>query len=1015
VIARLVFLSLLATSSACAQLHSLDVSQYLHTSWLAQDGYFRGLGSGGVMAQTADGYIWILSVTGLLRFDGVRFAKWKPPNGESLPGKPPSALLASKDGSLWIAGHGVAELRPDGTWHRYHELDNSSLVTLAEGKDGVIWAGVGGRSRAGSCSLYRIDHRKAECYERPEFANLNFSSLYVDREGRLWADTEIGIWRILPGPPTLVQKMTTPVVAFSEDSQGSLLYTRGGSIWKLSAEGKSVPYLTEIDGTRINGRTMLSDREGGLWIGTNGQGIVHLHEGRVDRFSSFDGLSSDYVQAIYQDREGNVWVTTPDGIDKFTKPAVPRLTRKQGLSSDSVLSVLIDRRGRTWVGTENGLNELVGGQVLQPSLRLRHHPALALVETHTGRLIVATFDRNRTSVQTRWHIVPDEDGRVWLEGSAELFTVTEDAKGTLWAASRELGLLHFRTNGELIRRFRDQDFGDYPLSVAYDSQRMGIWFTTHQGDLFFLKGDRILRKYGVADGLGYGPVRVSEVDKDGGVWLTTKVGLAYLKDGKISLLGRRNGLPCDAVHWMRRGQDDNIWLYTECGLVSFSEADLQSWIAHPLHTVTITHYLDNTEGVECTTGSGWYTPLTAMTEDGRILFAMETGLGVLDPHHLNYNALPPPVHIEEITADGREIEHSSGASLPPNTDVIRIVYTALSFDAPRKVRFRYRLLGYDKEWSSPVSLREATYTNLPPGNYRFEVVACNNDGVWNNKGATLRFFVAPSWYQTLWFRFLAVLAAISLLTAFYVRRIGRIEREVNLRFEERMAERMRIARELHDTLLQSLQGLVLSFSSFSARVTATPEVREEMERSLERGDQLAISGRERIRDLRAAPTKVEDLTTALSAVVGETIGDFGSNFSVRVTGTPIPLQEVVQDEAIWIIREALANVRQHSGADAVQLLISFQVGEFRISVEDNGRGFESGAPHTSPNGHFGLTGMHERAQTIGGRLSVSSFPAKGTSVELSVPGRIAYNGRRGWFGGMFSAISWRVLINRKIR
>ena len=335
---------------------------------------------------------------------------------------------------------------------------------------------------------------------------------------------------------------------------------------------------------------------------------------------------------------------------------------------------------------------------------------------------------------------------------------------------------------------------------------------------------------------------------------------------------------------------------------------------------------------------------------------------MLDPRHLNQNDLPPPVHVEGITADGREIAMQEQVALPARTGAIHIAYTALSFVAPRKVLFRYKLQGYDKDWSRPVSLREVTYTNLPPGKYRFQVIACNNNGVWNSEGATLSFFVEPSWYQTLWFRLLAILVILSLLTAFYLGRIGLIEREMNLRFEERMTERMRISRELHDTLLQSLQGLALSFSSFSSRVTATPEVLEEMEHSLDRVDQLVISGRERIRDLRGESTKLIDLTTALSTAVYETLGDLGPTFNVEVKGTPRPLHEVVQEEAVWIVREALANARQHSGAETVQLLVSFQDGEFGISVHDSGRGFRPDFANAPRDGHFGMIGMRESGQ-----------------------------------------------------
>jgi ligand-binding sensor domain-containing protein len=982
---------MLGTSPVFAQLRSLDVSQYLHTSWTAQDGYFRGIG--GAMAQTADGQIWVLSANGLLRFDGMRFAEWTPPKGESLPGKPPATLLGSRNGSLWLAGHGVAELRNDGTWHRYHELDSSSLVQLAEDQDGVIWAGVGGRPTSYSCSLFRIDRGKAECYKRPEIAGLDFSRLYVDREGRLWADSKIGIWRILPGPPMLIQKESLPVDAFCEDSDGSLLYTLNGPIWKLSAEGKPENYLEKVDGTRINGSAMLRDREGGLWIGTSGEGIVHLHEGRVDHFSSFDGLSSDFVQAIFQDREGNVWAISPDGIDKFTKPAVPRLTRKQGLSSDSILSVLTDQRGRTWVGTDNGLNELVTDHLIQSSLQSRSQPGFALVETHTGHLLIATLDRNMTIVPNHGRMVLDGSDEGWLEGYKTVFALAEDGDGTLWAASRELGLLHLRGNGDLIKAFNAENLGDYPLSVAFDPKRDGIWFTTHQGELLFLKDDKILERYGLANGLGYGPIRVSQVDNDGGVWVTTKIGLAHLAGGKISLLGRKNGLPCDALHWMRHDQDHNVWLYTECGLVSFSENDLLSWITHPSHIVTVTHYLDSTEGVENNANGGWFTPLTALTRDGRILFAMRTGLGVLDPRHLNQNALPPPVHIEGVTADGREIGNTGRVSLLAKTSAIHISYTALSFAAPRKVRFRYKLEGYDKDWSPPVSLREVTYTNLPPGNYEFRVIACNNDGVWNNEGATLDFHIPPAWFQTMWFRALCWGAAIMMLWCTYRLRVRQIAAAMSGRFDERLAERTRIARELHDTLLQTIQGSKLVAANALKNTHDPVRTQRALEKLSEWLGRATEEGRAALHSLRTSTTETNELAAGLRQALESCSGESSMVAEFKLNGNAREMHPIVRDEVYLIGYEAIRNAYMHSAGSRVHVELTY--GDYlALCIRDNGSGIDPSIAVSGKAGHFGVPSMRERAARIGARLTIETISNSGTEVKIVVPGNLAFSKAR---------------------
>jgi signal transduction histidine kinase/ligand-binding sensor domain-containing protein len=985
----LIFLFLLVPPPVPAQLRSLDVSQYLHTSWTAQDGYFRGVGSR--MAQTDDGYIWFLGFTGLLRFDGVRFVEWTPTNGESLPGRPPSALLKSRDGSLWIAGFGLAELKSDGTLHRYHEFDTMSLLNLAEGNDGTVWVGVGNRSTPDSCSLFRIVQGKAECYKRPEFAGLNFVLLYVDSKGSLWGDAEVGIWRILPGPPKLMQKTTSRIGAFGEDSEGTLLYTSNGPIWKLSADGRSEIYLDKIEGTAINGRGISRDRDGGLWIGTSGEGIVHVHEGRVDHFSTSDGLSSSFVQAIFEDREGNVWTTSPNGIDKFTKPAVPKLTSKQGLSNDSVVSVLTDRRGRTWVGTDKGLNELVAGDSLQPSLKFRDRPALGLAETNAGSLLVATQDRNKASLPNYSRLVHDGGERIWLETHKTVFALAEDDDGKLWAVSRDLGLVRLRENGDIIRTFNGEKFGDYPLSVAFDENRKGIWFTTHEGELYFLKDDKISERYGSSVGLGYGPVRILHVDKDQGVWLATRRGLAQLVGGHLSILGSKNGLPCDAVHWMQRDQDRNVWLLTECGLVGFSESDLLAWSTQSSHVVTLTHSLDNTDGVENAASGGWFTPLSAMTKDGRILFAMRTGLGVLDPRHTNENAVPPPVHIEEIIADGHATGSSSHASLPARTGSIHIAYTALSFAAPRKVRFRYKLQGYDKEWSPPVSLREVTYTNLPPGNYSFSVIASNNSGVWNDKGATAEFTILPAFYQTRLFLILCAVAVIGLFWLGLRWRVKRVAAAVRERSEVRADERVRIARDLHDTLLQGVQGLMLHFHVAAQGLPEGSQTRASMDRALVTADQILVEGRNRVTRLRSDDLTYTDVADAFKALAADHDYEDRIRFSFKIDGPAKDIVPSVLHEVYYIGREAIGNAFRHSKASEITATLCCGSKAVDFSVTDNGCGFDALAQQTSPeSGHWGLPGMKERAAAIGATFKCLSTPGKGTQVMVVVPARRAY-------------------------
>src|SRR5215475_6249300 len=353
-----IFLFLLGTAALPAQTQTPDVSQYLHTSWTAQDGFFKG----GIqsIAQTSDGYLWVSSTTGLLRFDGVRFVEWRPPSSDSLPGRPLERLLGSRDGSLWIGGTGLAELKANGDFRRYHQLDGTWIFALIEDRDGAIWAGGGGQPQ--SPKLCRFYHGESECFPANGFIGPTVQALYEDAKGQLWMGNRTGIWRLRPGPAREIAPYSDMIHAFAEDAKGTLIISGGGQVNMITAEGTVKPYPTQLD----DAYAFLKDREGDLWVGTDGEGIVHVHEERTDRFTVADGLSFNYVYALIQDREGNVWAATGNGLHKFTKAAITTITFKQG----QVNSVLIDRKGASWVGTIGGLQKFANGRLKKADVKL---------------------------------------------------------------------------------------------------------------------------------------------------------------------------------------------------------------------------------------------------------------------------------------------------------------------------------------------------------------------------------------------------------------------------------------------------------------------------------------------------------------------------------------------------------------------------------------------------------------------------------------------------------------------
>jgi signal transduction histidine kinase len=363
----------------------------------------------------------------------------------------------------------------------------------------------------------------------------------------------------------------------------------------------------------------------------------------------------------------------------------------------------------------------------------------------------------------------------------------------------------------------------------------------------------------------------------------------------------------------------------------------------------------------------------------------------IDPAAIDTNAVPPPVHIQSIASGGTTYSTATGVRLPVGASNLQIKYTALSLSMPDRVRFRYRLDGVDAEWQEAGTRREAFYTNLGPGSYRFQVIAANNDGVWNDAGATLAFVIPAAYYQATWFRVLCTLAAAAAAWGMYRRHVRRLAVQMQGRIEERLTERERIARELHDTLLQGFQGLVLRFQAVATTIPSTDPSRTLMEDALARADDVLVEGRDRVRGLRGAASAVGDLAAALAQFGEQLARDASAEFSVVIEGEPRALHPVVRDEAYWIGREALVNAFHHAEARRVEVEIAFGSRDLRLRLRDDGRGLE---PEVLKKGgraeHWGLPGMRERASRIGGRLELWSRAGAGTEVELRVPSPTAY-------------------------
>ena len=872
----------------------------------------------------------------------------------------------------------------------------STLEDPTEDREGTVWAG-GYAIPAGR--LCAIQNSRVQCYGEDGSLGSGVGSLYEDSRGNLWAAASgtARLWRWKPGPPK-GYPMPDLVQGLSEVDNGALLISTLGGIRQLIG-GRVEMYMLPIAGRQFTAGRLLLDRDGGLWIGTNGRGLLHVHQGRTDLFTRSDGLSGDLAFSVFEDREGDIWVATRDGLDRFRDFAIPTISVKQGLSNGSVESVLAARDGSLWVGTLDGLNRW-------------NHWRITIYRNRNSRLpddvVESLFqdDQGRIWASTRRGVAYSENGRfIPVSGlpGGTVHSIAGDSAGNLWI-SQDHGLFHLLQGSvvELIpwARLGRKDWADV---LFPDPVLGGLWLGFRESGLAYLKDGQVRASYTGADGLE-GFVSGLQLDRDGALWAATQGGLSRTKNGRLGTLTSKNGLPCDTVLWVMEDDDHSFWLEMACGLVRIARSELDAWVADPRRTIQA-RVFDSSDGVRIRATPTGSNP-GVVKADGKLWFVAGDGVGVIDPRHLNFDKLPPPVHIEQITAD-RKIRWqnfwgaaASNLRLPALSRDLEIDYTALSLVAPEKNQFKYRLEGYDRDWQNAGNRRQAFYTNLSPRNYRFRVIASNNNGVWNEAGASLDFSIAAAYYQTRWFLAACAAAILVLLWALYRYRLYQIKREFNANLEGRVDERLRVARDLHDTLLQSFHGLLFRFQAVDNLLPARPgEAKQTLESALDNAAQAITEARDTVHELRSSTVVTNDLAAAVTALGAELAAHHATSspsqdsptILVEVEGTPQDLHPILRDEIYRIAGEAVRNAFSHARARRIEVEIRYDDRGLRVRIRDDGSGIDpSVLSHEGRAGHWGLTGMRERAERIGGNMDLWSELGAGTEVELRIPASIAY-------------------------
>jgi len=966
-----------------------------------RDGYFGG--EPNAIAQTKDGYIWLGSRDGLFRFDGVRFVRWSTQSGEQLPSSQIWTLLGARDGSLWIGTDaGLAHL-VNNRLILYQKNEGWSVANIFEDRDGKIWfARV--RPDDKTHPLCQVHDAGVDCYGSKDGVDVfGAGAIAQDPSGDLWVGGNTTYVRWRPG----VSKVYRPQALQSNEGNGGvrgLLPAADGSLWvgmALAVRGAGLQHM--VDGTskpfvapNLNGETLevqalYIDRQDSLWVGTTG-GLYRIRGTEVDHYESANGLSGDWVKKIFEDREGNVWVATSRGIDMFRDLRVKSFSKREGLIEGEVESVSASRDGNVWIGT--GRLQVLGPRGLSlfgPGKRLPGNLVTSLFTDHAGRLWAGMINKLFVYERESFREITKQDG----SALGMMMGIAEDSEHNIWVESAGPPGTLLRIQDLKVRQQFPAPAMPLARKIVADPQG-GIWLGLVTGDLARYRDGQVnIFTFG-----NHPNSRVLAITaaSDGSILGGTAFGVVGWKDGKQQILTVQNGLPCNAVNALISDDAGNLWLYAQCGLIEIPKQQMQLWWEHPKSRLSL-RVFDTLDGVE----PGWAPFNTsAKTPDGRLWFSNSSVVQMIDPAHLPENTLPPPVDISALVADRRAYPLESAIRLAPQTRDLEIDYTALSYVAPQKVLFRYMLEGHDAGWQEPGTRRQAFYNDLPPRKYRFRVTACNNDGVWNEAGASVDFSILPAYYQTAWFRAFCVAAFLLLLWVLYQFRLRQIQHQFNIGLEAQVHERTRIARDFHDTYLQTIQGSKLVADSALKQSPDPARMRLALEQLSVWLARATEEGRATLSSLRTSATERNDLAAAFQRAIEESRMESSMEASFSVVGEISEMHPIVRDEVYRIGYEAIRNARVHSQATHLQVELTYAE-DLTMRVRDNGVGIDPAIVGEGREEHFGLQGMRERARRIMAKFTVDTSAASGTEITLVVPGGIIY-GRTNSGGGKWPAI-----------
>ena len=972
------------------------ISQYVHDTWSTDNGFPKGPVYS--ISQSPDGYLWIGTESGLVRYDGLRFRQMQSGATELPPLTHVLGLVTDRDGTLW------AQLRRP-TMLRYRD-DEFKDVMGALGRARSSVAGMG-RAADGSLLLWVLDgegsaivlrNGKFETVAAPiNFTRSPVLSLTQTKNGDVWVGTrDAGLFQMRGGK-------TVRIAEGLPDLKVNALAPSADELWVGTDNG-----VVHWDGSKLNttgvpaslngvqALTLAVDRDANLWVGTNSQGLARLNAHGVswvgDRRSA-----NEAVTALFEDREGSLWTGSANGLERFRDSAFVTYSVPERMPSEDNGPIYADPAGSLWFApTQGGLWSMRNGSPRPVTDSGLASDVIYSIASGKDGLWVGR-QRGGLTVLTPQHGSITYTATQGLAQNS-VYSVYQSSDGAIWAGTLSGGVSRL-DQGRFTTYTNENGLAANTVVSIAETSGNAMWFGTPQG-LSALKNGK-WTTYGSRDGLPSENVNCLLRDSSGLLWIGTANGLAFWSEGHLQPATRTSDVLREQILGIADDRKGSLWIATANHVVRVNRDKLLrgGFTASDLREFTIADGLRGTEGVKRS-----YSVVSG--PEGQIWFSMNRGISTVDPGRLTGNSLPAIVRIQTLSADGAPIGLKGPIHVPGGSKRITAEFAGLSLSVPERVRYRYTLEGFEKDWSSPDASREAVYTNLSPGPYRFRVIASNADGVWNPQEADLPFVVDPLVWQTWWFR-LAVAMALGLATlGLYRLRLRQLTRQLNLRFEERLAERTRIAQELHDTLLQGFLSVSMQVHVAADGLPADSHVKPTLTRALQRMGQVIEEGRNAVRGLRSSKSISLDLEHAFSLVRQE-LGQLAKeevDFRVIVDGPQRPLHPLLRDEVYRIGREALINAFRHSRGSQIEIELKYTSSQLRVRVRDNGSGIDPKIVGAGREGHWGLSGMRERADRIGARFHVFTRASAGTEIELTIPGHLAFQDHSGsrlkWFAGL---------------